>query len=905
MACSSFMKMEKSQSHNTTLNLGIQAGSSIKSKQYTFESQDDRDQFCKIVRTVNEWGLQATQMFDLMDRSGDGMLDTEEIFNAFVNAGVPADEVEKTPMLKMARESGNTEISFKEFFEVFIRFPSAKLTEFCTEWSQVCYGGQDDDERVVQDEQLSVLPGETVMNRVPHTMYTCRVDGGSERGTLFVTDYRLVFVTYTPSDGDRFARKPRPHSLDQVSIPMLMVGKVDHARGQSTVALTLKDNRVVHLSFDANGTFVETLVNVLATFCFPSAITSRFAFSYKPNFWADGWDLFDMGREMARLGVQTEGDAAPWRFFSGREEMNEEPFAYADTYPRRFVVPALFTDEDMSAVRSFRSRARVPALTWRAPAGNVMARSSQPQVGVSLKRCAADEKLVELYRVRGMQGPAALAVTSNFYIVDARMRIAATGNQFKGKGVEQTENYSHAELMFMNIENIHTMRNSLKELCELVQPGSSPDDDNHWLARLESCSWLRHVRLTLAASVRIAELMHVNQASVLIHCSDGWDRTAQLCATAQLLQDPYYRTIDGFGVLVEKDWLAFGHKFQDRLSHADANYQDHERSPIFTQWLEVVAVVLRQFPTAFEYNEDLLVFVADAAYTGLFGTFFCNTEQQRTEHGLKTSTQSVWSYVMTHRDYFLNRSFEEYEGVLWPNTAPRRVHLWERYFLRWDPLLHPRDGTKWPIDMGTLGAIASPPSVQRAKLVALPGRNSLTSAHLSQSRSVTLDEDALRATLTVSGRRISNPAALSSLSEALAAVRGESLDVDQQPPDAADGEGEGQGSASGGAGGAQVAAEVETDALQPPLVHGQSAASIRPPPPRPAASSSDPPPVMPPRTPPPRPTVKPPPPPAVRPDMVLPMPPRAASARTAAAPPPSPSRPAMAPPVPPPPSSVD
>jgi len=32
--------------------------------------------------------------------------------------------------------------------------------------------------------------------------------------------------------------------------------------------------------------------------------------------------------------------------------------------------------------------------------------------------------------------------------------------------------------------------------------------------------------------------------------SDGWDRTAQTCSLAQMLLDPYYRTIKGFIVLV-------------------------------------------------------------------------------------------------------------------------------------------------------------------------------------------------------------------------------------------------------------------------------------------------------------------------------------------------------------------
>ena len=56
------------------------------------------------------------------------------------------------------------------------------------------------------------------------------------------------------------------------------------------------------------------------------------------------------------------------------------------------------------------------------------------------------------------------------------------------------------------------------------------------------------MQAVLEGGKRVAEVVGKEKRSVLVHCSDGWDRTAQLTSLAMLMLDPYFRTIKGFEV---------------------------------------------------------------------------------------------------------------------------------------------------------------------------------------------------------------------------------------------------------------------------------------------------------------------------------------------------------------------
>jgi len=141
---------------------------------------------------------------------------------------------------------------------------------------------------------------------------------------------------------------------------------------------------------------------------------------------------------------------------------------------------------------------------------------------------------------------------------------------------------------------------------------------------------------------------------VLVHCSDGWDRTSLLTSLSQLCLDAYSRTIEGFIVLVEKEWMSFGHRFLDRLGHG---HFSQECSPIFLQFLDAVWQLVRQFPTHFQFDQRLLLWLHHTAYSGEFGTFYFNSEEERVRARASERTRSCWTHVQMHLDEFFNTTY--------------------------------------------------------------------------------------------------------------------------------------------------------------------------------------------------------------------------------------------------------
>ncbi|XP_041054832.1 myotubularin-related protein 2 isoform X2 [Carcharodon carcharias] len=492
--------------------------------------------------------------------------------------------------------------------------------------------------KLAQMEEPPLLPEESMKDMAKDVTYICPFTG-TLKGTLTVTNYRLYF---------RSLERDPPFVLD---VPLGVVSRVEKiggasSRGENAYGLEIfcKDVRTIRFAHKQEGHTRRSIFENLMKYAFPiSNNLPLFAYDYSEIFPEDGWKVYDPIAEYKRMGLPNES----WKL----SRINDN-YELCDTYPAILVVPENVPDDELKKVATFRSRNRIPVISWIHPESQAtITRCSQPLVGMSGKRSKDDEKYLQIIMDSNAQ-------SHKIFIFDARPSVNAVANKAKGGGYESEDAYQNAELVFLDIHNIHVMRESLRKLKEIVYPNI---EESHWLSNLESTHWLEHIKLILAGALRIADKVESGKTSVVVHCSDGWDRTAQLTSLAMLMLDSYYRTIRGFEVLIEKEWLSFGHRFQ-------------------------------LFPTAFEFNEFFLVTILDHLYSCLFGTFLFNSEQQRVKEGLQRSTVSLWAYINSQLEEFINPLYVNYYNhVLYPVASMRHLELWIGYYIRWNPRMRPQE----------------------------------------------------------------------------------------------------------------------------------------------------------------------------------------------------------------------
>ena len=494
-------------------------------------------------------------------------------------------------------------------------------------------------------------------------------------GILVLTNFRLIFQIENESN------LSYNYPDDYFKIPLFRINKIEKVQDKKMsydaypMEITLKDTRVIKFHVWDQQRFYYNLSD--ATNPRSPKIWFIFAEEYnQANFLGknitNGWNIYDPIMEFSRQGVTEENDLKLRYCYINKD------FSVCPTYPKFLIEPQEMTDEELRQTSIYRSKGRLPIFSYYYN-GNVeknskkiptIWRSAQNKRGIiGSKKSDSDIKLLNLISKLG----------NKLYIYDCRPKLNAFVNRVNGGGYENIEHYDNATLHFCEIDNIHKARKALASLYSICLSDKINDYNNFW-TNLEQSGWFQFIYLMLKNANEISKLIQGDN-SVLIHCSDGWDRTAQLSSLSQLLLDPFFRTINGFAVLVEKDWLSFGHQFGLRNGFAEKEKQD-QASPIFLQFLDAVHQLLEQFPTAFEFNEKFLLFLAKTYNLNLYGTFMYNNEKERTECNAKFNTASVWTEIFRDLKPYLNVYYDANSfRILEPNYSYYNLKLWTSYFM--------------------------------------------------------------------------------------------------------------------------------------------------------------------------------------------------------------------------------
>ena len=232
--------------------------------------------------------------------------------------------------------------------------------------------------------QVCLLNGEVTCCNCKEITYICPFTSTQPaliRGTLTITNYRIYFHS-------RQQYKDRPVVLD---LPLGLVSRVDrvgvsrklgNTYGFEVVCKDIRTLKFVLTEAETSGHPRRQIIEALESNAFPLSNASQlFAFKFEEQCGTEdnnGWRVYDPTEELKRMGLPNK----QWLI----SNVNQN-YRICDTYPTILGLPAKTTLDELHMVAKFRSKGRIPVLSW-----------IHPESRVTITRCRHGLKIMLSYQ---------------------------------------------------------------------------------------------------------------------------------------------------------------------------------------------------------------------------------------------------------------------------------------------------------------------------------------------------------------------------------------------------------------------------------------------------------------------------------------------------------------------------
>ena len=554
-------------------------------------------------------------------------------------------------------DTGTSENIMIDFVELLINHP---------EWipkKQRAFLRLDFGEKPVNNPKL--LFSETILYFYNDTMNIIAENQIS--GVTFITNFQIIFVYFMDADSQK---------QFEISFPLcsiLTVEKRGKDKETSHLYIQSKDFKCMSLFFSSLQDLTQAQEH-LSRFGAPQPLNTLFAFNFGLFYEKETGFRYrspDYSQEYRRQGVQTPSE---WRYFSSTQ---------AKSYPKQVLIPATVLETLIQKIGSLYSGFCFPTIVWQNTSKLFLLRSGifyKESFGLTSSKDLKSSNVPSSPRLN--DGNKISLPRSNSIILEkenpnrkAYLDSIIANSEFRNLNVVaclQPNELKKSSQQNRSLLTFHDVEESYLSLREGIFNGVGSMKFTNAVK-----TWVSNIGEMILSSHSLSGIIEKGDHLLI---EDNGTGNFRLISLILLQNDPFYRTITGFFVLIEHVWIRFGYSFAEFVSVGRSS-SSNTKIGAFVQFIDAVWQIWSQCPTHFEFNEEFLITILEGLFSGCYGTFLVNNEREQEIYNDKTV--SVWEMIMTEELKFRNPFYNQSTTILNFDPGNKKIVFWADYYLQW------------------------------------------------------------------------------------------------------------------------------------------------------------------------------------------------------------------------------